>query len=104
MHLNNLLTFCSSRALLTFYDSRVIIDEAYEKYAAIRLKQLEVMMQLLLELQLVFSWVQYNSSCDLKDSYTWYYNGQMFPVFPSPSYSMLHVYAQNQLSIVTSGV
>lgn len=55
MHLNNLLTFCSSRALLTFYDSRVIIDEAYEKYAAIRLKQLEVMMQLLLELQLVFS-------------------------------------------------
>lgn len=40
MHLNNLLTFHSSRALLTFYDSRVIIDEAYEIHAAIRLKQL----------------------------------------------------------------
>lgn len=40
MHLNNLLTFHSSKALVTFYDSRVIIDEAYEKYAATRLKQL----------------------------------------------------------------
>lgn len=40
MHLNNLLTFHSSRALLTFYDSRVIIYEAYKRYAALRLKQL----------------------------------------------------------------
>lgn len=55
MHLNNLLTFCSSRALLTFYDSRVNIDEAYEKYAAIRLKQLEIMMQLLVGLLPVLS-------------------------------------------------
>lgn len=38
--LNHLLTFYNSTALLTFYDSTVIIDGAYQKYAAIRLKRL----------------------------------------------------------------
>lgn len=38
--LNHLLTFHNSTTLLTFYDFTVIIDGAYQKYAAIRLKQL----------------------------------------------------------------
>jgi len=40
MSLNYLLTFHNFTALLTFYDSTVIIDGVSQKYAAIRLKQL----------------------------------------------------------------
>lgn len=37
--MNHLLTSYNSTALLISYDSTVIIDVVYQKYAAIRLKQ-----------------------------------------------------------------